>query len=104
MATTDAADPLDHPDMRLLGERLGAQIDDVLAAEQHAARVAAQRRTSLRDRLVRAEDMCLGVSIVTPHGTYEGVIAAVGTDHVVLDGPRSRVVALDHVVAFEVDP
>lgn len=95
-------DPLDHPDLHLLGQRLERQLEDILSAEQHAARVSAQRRTSLRDRLVRAEDMCLEVAITTPSFSVEGVVSAVGTDHVVVDSDRRRIVALAHIVTIEV--
>ena len=93
-------DPLDHPDIHLLGERLGRQLEDILAAEQHAARVSAQRRTSLRDRLIRAEDMGLRVSLTTAIATIDGVVTAVGTDHLVID--RRHIVVLEHVVLLEV--
>ena len=101
MSTTDAMDPLDHPDMHQLGERLGAQFEDILAAEQYAARIAAQRRTTMRDRLVRAEDMGLPITLTTAHGVYKGAVAAVGTDHIVVDDSRRTVVALKYVVAIE---
>jgi phosphoglycerate-specific signal transduction histidine kinase len=94
-------DPLDHPDMHQLGVRLGAQLEDILAAEQYAARIAAQRRTTMRDRLVRAEDMGVDITVTTAHGVYEGSVAAVGTDHIVVNGSRRSVVALHHVVAIE---
>ena len=77
-------DPLDHPDIHLLGERLGRQLDDILEAEQFAARVSAQRRTTLRDHLIRSEDMGLEVSVTTVGPTIVGEIQAVGIDHVVV--------------------
>lgn len=95
-------DPRDHPDIHELDRLLDAQLDDVLAAEQHAARIAAQRRTTLRDRLVRAEDMGADVALTTSVGVVSGALLAVGTDHVVVESAGRRVVALHHVVVAEI--
>ena len=102
MHTTAAMDPGDHPDIHELDRLLGAQLDDVLAAEQYAARIAAQRRTSLRDQLIRAEDMAAEVALTTAAGVVRGALCAVGTDHVVVDDGRRRIVALHQVVMAEI--
>ena len=95
-------DPSDHPDLRHLAARLDEQLGDVLEAEHHAARVTAQRRTSLRDRLIRAEDMMAEVAVTTTTGRYVGVMKAVGTDHVIVADPTERVLAIHHIVVLEV--
>jgi hypothetical protein len=76
-------------------------MDEILDAEQAAARAAARRRRSLRDLLLGIEDRGDVVTLHTTAGTaHRGVPAAVGLDHVELAGPRSReVVSLEHIVA-----
>jgi len=76
-------DPFDHPDLVHLGRRLRNRLDDTLDAEQYAARAAARRRRSLRDRLLDAEDRTEQVVVSTTDGhVYRGVVDAVGVDHV----------------------
>ena len=95
-------DPHDHPDLRSLDAHIARQFEDVLAAEQHAARISAQRRSTLRDRLVRAEDLACDIEILTTAGKVAGNLGAVGVDHVLV-GTRT-VVAIAHIVSFEVSP
>ncbi len=97
--TTSHYEPNDHPDLQSLDEHIGRQFEDVLAAEQYAARISAQRRMTLRDRLVRAEDLTCDVAIQTTTGTITGPLSAVGADHVLVGG-RS-VIAIAHIVCFE---
>lgn len=79
-------------------------MDRTLDAEMEAARAAAQRRRSLRDRLLTAEDAAEVVLVATADGAmHGGRIAAVGTDHVALtvDG-RTRVIPIHQITSLEV--
>ncbi len=96
-------DPFSHPDLAQIGRALRSRLDDTLDAEQEAARSAALRRMSLRDRLILSEDRRerVVVSAVDGH-TYNGIVRSVGLDHVVLeDGSSARWLAIDHIVAME---
>lgn len=97
-------DPLHHPDLTRLGRRLRNELDDTLEAEQLAARAVARRRRTVRDLLLAAEDQGRVAVLSGSDGQlYRGVVDAVGADHVVLvDESRERVVALAHVVGFEI--
>ncbi len=96
-------DPFSHPDLERLGRTLRVRLDETLDAEQSAARSAALRRRTLRDRLIESEDR--GEEVVlggTDGHVYRGSVTAVGIDHVVLrDSNRDRFVALAHVVSME---
>ena len=60
-------------------------LDDTLDAEQAAARAAARRRRTLRDRLLDSEDRVENVVITTADGhLHRGIVDAVGVDHVVV--------------------
>jgi hypothetical protein len=97
-------DPLGHPDLVRLGRSLRNRLDDTLDAEQSAARAAARRRRTLRDRLLDAEDRTEQVVLSTSDGhVYRGVVDAVGVDHVVLiDGDLERFVGIAHIVTLEI--
>jgi hypothetical protein len=94
-----------HPDLEQLGRQLRLELDETLRAEQHAARISAQRRSTLRDRLLLAEDRAETLNVeVTDGSDIHGVVIAVGADHVVLaDRHRRCWVALQHVIAVR-DP
>lgn len=79
------------------------EFDETLDAEQHAARAAARRRMTLRDRLLESEDRDEHVVISTSDGhVYHGIVEAVGMDHVmILDGEVDRYLAIAHIVAME---
>lgn len=79
-------------------------MDRTLDAEMEAARAAAQRRCSLRDRLLTAEDASQQVVVTTSDGAvHGGRISAVGTDHITIEvSGRTRIVALLHVTSVEV--
>ncbi len=96
-------DPFSHPDLERLGRTLRDRLDETLIAEQSAARAAARRRSSLRDRLLEAEDRRDAIVMSATDGhTYRGVVDAVGLDHVVLaDAGRSTYVAIAHVVSMD---
>ena len=93
-----------HPDLRALGRRLRLEMDETLRAEQYAARVSAQRRSTIRDRFVMAEDGAERLNVEVVDGSdICGTIVAVGVDHVVVaDGRRRCWIALQHVVAVRV--
>ena len=96
-------DPFNHPDLARIGRDLRTRLDDTLDAEQEAARAAAMRRMSLRDRLILSEDRSERVLLSTADGhMYRGVVRSVGLDHVSLEESATvRYIALSHVVAFE---
>jgi len=96
-------DPFGHPDLQRLGRSMRDEFDETLDAEQHAARAAARRRMTLRDRLLESEDRDEHVVISTSDGhVYHGIVEAVGMDHVmILDGEVDRYLAIAHIVAME---
>lgn len=91
-----------HPDLNALGHRLRIEMDETLRAEQYAARVAAQRRSTLRDRFLLAEDRGERLHIAVVDGTdIAGEVVAVGADHiVVVHAGRRCWIAVSHVVAI----
>lgn len=91
-----------HPDLRALSRRLRMEMDETLRAEQHAARISAQRRSTLRDRLLLAEDRNERLAIEVVGGTeLSGSVIAVGADHVVIGRKGEQWwVALQHIVAL----
>jgi hypothetical protein len=79
-------------------------MDETLRAEQYAARVSARRRSTIRDRLLMAEDRAERLNIEVVDGSdICGTIVAVGLDHVVVaDGRGHCWVALAHVIAVRI--
>jgi hypothetical protein len=96
-------DPFGHPDLERLARTLRTRLDETLDAEQSAARSAALRRRSLRDRFIEAEDRAQVVIVSSVDGqTSRGTITAVGIDHVVVtDGHGEKSLAIAHVVSME---
>lgn len=97
-------DPLRHPDLIAISRRLRHQLSQVLEAEQEAAAVTLRRRSTIRDRLLDAEDRAETIRVTGIDGTTRtGRVDAVGTDHVVLqlDG-HAAYLSLGHIVAVEV--
>lgn len=96
-------DPFSHPDLESLGRALRVRLDETLDAEQSAARSAALRRRTLRDRLIESEDRSEQVLLSGSDGQlYRGDVHAVGIDHVVLrEGDREQFISLSHIVAME---
>ena len=96
-------DPMGHPDLVRLGRSLRNRLDDTLDAEQAAARAAARRRRTLRDRLLDSEDRTESVVLTTADGhLHRGVVDAVGVDHVVVvDGDIERFISIAHIVTVE---
>ncbi len=98
-------DPLRHPDLIEISRTLRRRWEQVVEAEQAAARAAWWRRRSVRDRLIDAEDREEVAAVLSIDGrTTTGLIQAVGSDHVVVrtEG-RLRFVFLHQIVsvAFE---
>ena len=93
---------IEHPDLSALGRSLRAEMDETLRAEQHAARVAAQRRSTLRDRFLLAEDRAEHLHVAVIDGTdIAGQVVAVGADHVVVAHAGRRCwIAMQHIVAI----
>lgn len=81
-------------------------MDRTLDAEMEAARAAARRRRSLRDRLLDAEDRSAAVVISTVDGSvHHGRVEAVGSDHVALAGSDTTIaIAIEHVIVVEERP
>lgn len=94
-----------HPDLRALSRRMRIEMDETLRAEQHAARISAQRRSTLRDRLLLAEDRAEALHIDVRDGAeIWGTVIAVGADHVVVaDGERQCWIAIQHVAALRTE-
>ena len=96
-------DPMGHPDLVRLGRSLRNRLDDTLDAEQAAARAAARRRRTLRDRLLDSEDRTENVVLTTADvHLHRGIVDAVGVDHVVIvDGDIERSISIAHIVTVE---
>ena len=99
-------DPLRHPDLVEVSRRLRLQLAEVLQAEQEAAAITLRRRSTIRDRLLDAEDRDEIVRVTSIDGRARtGSVAAVGADHVVLAmGNAAMFVPLMHIVVIESGP
>ncbi len=94
-------DPLYHPDLVVLDQRLHARFAAVSAAEQEAAAIARRRGMTLRDRLLEAEDRLESVTVHLSDGSRQrGQVQSVGLDHVTIGKSH---LAFGHIVGFEVD-
>jgi hypothetical protein len=92
-------DPLRHPDLVELTHRLRTRYEQVVQAEQDAAVVMRQRRLTLRDLLIEAEDRGDRIRLTTSSGaTIEGTPRAVGLDHVAIG---TSIVAIFHIEIAE---
>lgn len=101
---THPTDPLRHPDLVELSRRLRLQLTQVLDAEQEAAAITLRRRSTIRDRLLNAEDRNEVIHVECVDGEMRsGRVEAVGIDHVILGGEEAiRYVAIPHIVSIEV--
>ena len=99
-------DPLRHPDLIEISRRLRLQLRQVLDAEQEAAAVTLRRKSTIRDRLLDAEDRNEVIHLACSDGSGRaGKVAAVGVDHVVLNtGTTFAYLGIQHIVAMEVRP
>ncbi len=96
-------DPFGHPDLDRLARSMRFRLDETLDAEQSAARTAAARRATLRDRLIQFSDRSDAVVVTTSDGhVTAGEAVAVGVDHVVIRTDRGEsFVSIAHVVSIE---
>lgn len=96
-------DPLRHPDLVDVEQRIRRQFEMVLEAEQAAALVRHRRGLDLRDRLIDAEEAGIVVALSTTDGQlWTGRVAAVGADHVLLRRSETEVILmLYHIAAVE---
>jgi hypothetical protein len=96
-------DPLRHPDLIEISRRLRHQLSQVLEAEQEAAAVTLRRKSTVRDRLLDAEDRNEEIRLTSADGTdRRGRVVAVGVDHVVLEKAAvTSMVSIAHIVAVE---
>ncbi|GIU91407.1 MAG: hypothetical protein KatS3mg011_0313 [Acidimicrobiia bacterium] len=68
-----------------MARQVRARFDHVLQAEQEAWAVSVERSTSLRDRMIQAEDRGARVRLQLVGGDWvEGLVRAASADHLVL--------------------
>lgn len=96
-------DPFGHPDLDRLARSMRLRLDETLDAEQSAARVAADRRSTMRDRLIMLVDRGQAVVVAMSDGHLaSGIASAVGVDHLVVATDRGDVViVITHIVSVE---
>lgn len=96
-------DPLRHPDLVEISRRLRVQLAEVLEAEQEAAAITLRRRSTIRDRLLDAEDRREVVRVTSLDGrARSGTVTGVGADHIVLEMDTMAVyVSLMHIAVIE---
>lgn len=76
----------EHPDLQEVAMALRTRHDEVLAAEQRAAAVLAQRSTSLFDRMLEIEERRAQVAVGTIDGArIEGRVTGAAFDHLELE-------------------
>ena len=93
-------EPINHPDLVELAQRMRQQLHAVLRAEQEAAAASRLRRRVVRDRLLEAEDRAEQITVFdVAGGTRSGTVTSVGADHVVLD--ETTFVLLAHAATIE---
>jgi hypothetical protein len=100
-------DPLRHPDLIEIGQRLRDAFDRAATAELEAARVAHMRTRGLRELLMEWEDAGRAVRVSTRSDRHLDAmrIHAVGLDHVVLTaGDQRTVVPLEAISVIEATP
>lgn len=87
----DAPD-FDHPDLTDLDARLQQRFEAVIEAERAAAATYSRRVSTLRDRLLDAEDAGVPVTLRTTDGSsVSGVVTRVAADHVDIGRPGTAV-------------
>ncbi len=84
-------DEMFHPDLVETGRVLSHRLDQILEAEQQAAAIAARRLSTLRDRLLDAEDRGVVVAVHTKDGRPAEGAPAVALDHIEVATPSGAV-------------
>lgn len=95
-------EPFDHPDLRDVGRLLRRQFDAVTEAEQHATDILIRRTTTLRDRMIEAEDRGSDVEIELIGGSrYRGRVLAASVDHIEIAGhDHTTLVPIEAIIAI----
>ena len=95
-----------HPDLIEISRRLRLQLRQVLEAEQEAAAITLRRRSTIRDRLLDAEDRNETIRVTCTDGAERmGKVTAVGIDHVGLATKSgAMLIVIAHIVAVGVQP
>lgn len=87
------------PDVVEIERHLSRRLDDVLEAEQRAAAIAIRRASSLRDRLLDAEDRRASATVWGEDAAPVTGMVMVGVDHVCVEGEEGIVlVPFDRIV------
>lgn len=92
----------EHPDLVDFQDMVRRRFQETLEYEQEAALLQIQRMSTLRDRLLDAEDGALLVRIWVRGGHLcEGTPAAVGQDHVELGNSRTMIIPFASIEMLE---
>ena len=93
----------EHPDLAQFERLAWRRFDEAAEYEQEAAMLQVQRMSTLRDRLLDADDADLAVRIWVRGGHLcEGVPSTVGRDHVELRDTRRLIVPFSSIEMVEV--
>ncbi len=93
----------EHPDLAQFERLARMRFDEVAEYEQDAAMLEVQRLSTLRDRLLDADDADLTIRIWVRGGHLcEGVPSTVGQDHVELGDSRQLIVPFSAIEMVEV--
>ncbi len=104
--TTEAenmkANQPEHPDLADFEKLARRRFDEAAEYEQEAAMLEVQRMSTLRDRLLDADDADLTIRIWVRGGHIcEGTPSAVGLDHVELGDSRQLLIPLPAIEMVE---
>ncbi|MDE0188092.1 MAG: hypothetical protein OXN80_03220 [bacterium] len=92
----------EHPDLAQFERLARRRFDEVAEYEQEAAMLQVQRMSTLRDRLLDAEDAELTIRIWAQGGHLcEGTPFAVGQDHVELGDSRQLIIPFSAIEMVE---
>ena len=96
------SNPPEHPDLADFERLARRRFDEALEYEQEAAMLEVQRMSTLRDRLLDADDADLTIRIWAQGGHLcEGIPSAVGQDHVELGDSRQVIVPFSAIEMVE---
>lgn len=92
----------EHPDLADFRELVRRRFQETLEYEQEAALLQIQRMATLRDRLLDVEDAGQPVRVwVKGAHLCEGILSAVGQDHVELGDTRRLIIPLTTIEMVE---